>query len=111
MDCTYLPYQQTGYYSKLITDYLQRSEALRTFYEHDVSIEGIKAAIQQRQVFPQNRGVLVDALKQQYEGVVVTPAVEQNIQSLIQSNTFTITTAHQPVIFTGPLYFVYKICM
>ena len=109
MDCTYLPYQQTGYFSKLITDYLQRKEALRSFYEHEVSIDGIKHAIQQRQAFSQNRGVLVDVLKQQYQGLTITPAVEFNIQSLLQSNTFTITTAHQPVIFTGPLYFVYKI--
>ncbi len=109
MDCTYLPYQQTGFFSKIITDYLQRNESLRPFYEHEVSIDGIKAAIQQRQSFPQNRGVLVDVLQQQYQGLPVTPAVEQNIQSLLQPNTFTITTAHQPVIFTGPLYFVYKI--
>lgn len=109
MDCTYLPYQQTGYFSKLITDYLQRNEALRSFYEHEVSLDGIKAAIQQRQAFPQNREVLVEVLKQQYQAQPITLAVEQNIQSLLQPNTFTITTAHQPVIFTGPLYFVYKI--
>jgi len=109
MDCTYLPYQQTGYFSKLITDYLQRNESLRPFYEHEVSVDGIKAAIQQRQAFPQNREVLVKVLKQQYQALSITRAVEQNIQSLLQPNTFTITTAHQPVIFTGPLYFVYKI--
>ena len=109
MDCTYLPYQQTGFFSKLIIDYLQRNEALRSFYEHEVSIDGIKAAIQKRQAFPQNRAVLVNVLQQQYQGLPVTPVVEQNIQSLLQPNTFTITTAHQPVIFTGPLYFVYKI--
>lgn len=109
MDCTYLPYQQTGYYSKLITDYLDGHKALRPFYEHAISIDGIKAAIQQREAFPPNRGVLVDVLQQQYNECAITPAVEYNIQSLLQSNTFTITTAHQPVIFTGPLYFVYKI--
>jgi bacillithiol biosynthesis cysteine-adding enzyme BshC len=109
MDCTYLPYQQTGYFSKLITDYLQGNGALLPFYEHEVSIDGVRAAIQQRQAFPQNREVLVNVLKQQYAGLSVTPAVEQSIASLLQPNTFTITTAHQPVIFTGPLYFVYKI--
>src|SRR5690606_28866393 len=35
--------------------------------------------------------------------------VQQHIQLLEQSNTFTICTAHQPNIFTGYLYFVYKI--
>ena len=28
---------------------------------------------------------------------------------LLKENTFTVTTAHQPNIFTGPLYFIYKI--
>jgi bacillithiol biosynthesis cysteine-adding enzyme BshC len=109
MDCTYLSYEQTGFFSKLITGYLNRNESLKPFYEHEVSIDGMKAAIQQRQSFPQHRRVLVNVLQQQYQRLSITPAVEQNIQSLLQPNTFTITTAHQPVIFTGPLYFVYKI--
>jgi bacillithiol biosynthesis cysteine-adding enzyme BshC len=33
----------------------------------------------------------------------------QNIESLIEQNTFTITTGHQLNLFTGPLYFLYKI--
>ncbi|HBS12012.1 MAG TPA: bacillithiol biosynthesis cysteine-adding enzyme BshC, partial [Flavobacteriaceae bacterium] len=32
-----------------------------------------------------------------------------NIQSLLSKNTFTITTGHQLNLFTGPLYFLYKI--
>ncbi len=109
MDCTYLPYRQTGYYSKLITDYLEQKESLQSLYVHQVSMDGIKAAIEQRQAFLQNRQALVHVLQQQYKDVSVAPAVQQNIQSLLQPNTFTVTTAHQPVIFTGPLYFVYKI--
>ncbi len=32
-----------------------------------------------------------------------------HLEALLAENTFTITTAHQPNIFTGPLYFIYKI--
>ncbi|HEX3766757.1 MAG TPA: bacillithiol biosynthesis cysteine-adding enzyme BshC, partial [Puia sp.] len=35
--------------------------------------------------------------------------VAKNISSLSDKSTFTITTAHQPAVFTGPLYFIYKI--
>jgi bacillithiol biosynthesis cysteine-adding enzyme BshC len=35
--------------------------------------------------------------------------VENNISALTKKNCFTITTGHQLNIFTGPLYFVYKI--
>ncbi|MET0760389.1 MAG: bacillithiol biosynthesis cysteine-adding enzyme BshC, partial [Flavobacterium sp.] len=34
---------------------------------------------------------------------------QQNIESLSNSNTFTVTTGHQLNLFTGPLYFLYKI--
>jgi bacillithiol biosynthesis cysteine-adding enzyme BshC len=39
----------------------------------------------------------------------INPKVQQNIDLLLQHNTYTITTGHQLNIFTGPLYFVYKI--
>ena len=108
-DCNYLHYQQTCYFSKTIVDYLNKKESLQPFYQHEVSIEGIKAAIQQRQGFQQNREVLVNVLNEQYSGLPLSSPVEQNIQLLLEPNTYTITTAHQPVIFTGPLYFAYKI--
>ena len=34
---------------------------------------------------------------------------QQNIELLEKENTFTITTGHQLNLFTGPLYFLYKI--
>lgn len=108
-DCTRIPYQQTGYYSKTVIDYLEEAEPLKPFYNLPVSINGIKAAIQQRQAFPQRRDVLVTLLQQQYQGLATSEKTKANIELLSQSDTFTITTAHQPVIFTGPLYFAYKI--
>lgn len=111
MNCstTQLPYSSTGYFSKVVTDYLEQSPALRPFYEHLPNIDGIKAAISQRQQFIQERKILVQGLQEQYSTVTAAPKVQQNIQSLLDDNTFTITTAHQPAIFTGHLYFIYKI--
>ncbi|TDA74551.1 bacillithiol biosynthesis BshC, partial [Halomonas marinisediminis] len=34
---------------------------------------------------------------------------QKNIQLLKEENTFTVTTGHQLNLFTGPLYFLYKI--
>lgn len=107
---THLPYRQTGYFSKIITDYLERAGSLTPYYTHPVSLEGIEASLRARQQSPVNREVLVAALKEQYKAIEAedTP-VRQNIDRLLQANTFTICTAHQPAIFTGPLYFIYKI--
>jgi bacillithiol biosynthesis cysteine-adding enzyme BshC len=111
MDCTStrLPYKKTGYFSSIITDYLDKSVNLQPFYQHPVSLEGIDKAIKARLLFKGNREVLVQHLEEQYKPVETSDAVKQNILSLQKETTFTITTAHQPALFTGTLYFVYKI--
>lgn len=111
MNCstTQLPYSNTGYFSKVVIDYLQQSPDLRPFYEHLPDMGGIKSAISNRQQFIQERKLLVEGLQEQYKTVSAADNVQLNIQSLLQENTFTVTTAHQPAIFTGHLYFIYKI--
>jgi bacillithiol biosynthesis cysteine-adding enzyme BshC len=106
---THLPYRQTGYFSRIITDYLNQAAELSPFYSHPVTEEGLKAAIDARKRSPVDRTVLVDALRQQYAGAMPAPLVEQNITRLAEDNTYTVVTAHQPAIFTGHLYFIYKI--
>ena len=60
--------------------------------------------------FPQaHRDTLVQVLQRQYEGLEVTEAVKGNLASLAEADTFTVTTGHQLNIFTGPLYFIFKI--
>ncbi|NNV57819.1 bacillithiol biosynthesis cysteine-adding enzyme BshC [Limnovirga soli] len=108
-NCTHVSYEQTGYFSKLATDYISGAPALQPFYQHQVNIKGIQDAITARQQFPQQRDVLVKALETQYHPIDINPKVAENIQHLRSANTFTITTAHQPNIFTGPLFFMYKI--
>ncbi len=107
--CKTIPYQQTNYFSKTVTDYLDKNELLRPFYKYPVSLEGIEEAIEARKQFPQNRKVLVEELNKQYADLSISEKTSNNIQLLAEENTFTITTAHQPNIFTGPLYFIYKI--
>lgn len=111
MDCTatHLPYRQTGYFSKIVLDYLDQASPLREFYEHDVSLKGIEAAIENRKAFNTDRDLLQSELLRQYGDLQTSDAVRNNIQQLGNPNTFTICTAHQPNIFTGNLYFIYKI--
>lgn len=108
-NCTYLPYHQTHSFSKLVLDYLNADEKLQPFYQHPVSMEGIKASIAARKNFATNRKVLVEELTFQYSGYELTEKQQTNLSSLLNENTFTIVTAHQPNIFTGHLYFIYKI--
>src|SRR4051812_32118745 len=98
MNCTSnrLSYSTTGYFSRIITDYLQQHPDLTPFFAHSPDINGIEAAIEERKKFPQHRKLLVTELENQYAGINTSNAVMQNIGLLGDDNTFTITTAHQP---------------
>ncbi|MEP6700908.1 MAG: bacillithiol biosynthesis cysteine-adding enzyme BshC [Bacteroidota bacterium] len=111
MDCisTRLPYRQTGAFSKIALDYIDQAAAIKPFFNHPPTIQGIQKTIEERKQFPTNRELLVEELKKQYEGVNTSAKVKKNIESLLSADSFTITTAHQNNIFTGPLYFIYKI--
>ena len=104
-EVTHLPYQQTGFFSKIVADYLQQSKQLSAFYKYEVSVDGIKKAIEDRKQYHYDRKALVSVLHQQYDGISTSEKLQKNLELLLQENTFTITTAHQPNIFTGPLYF------
>jgi bacillithiol biosynthesis cysteine-adding enzyme BshC len=111
MDCTStrLPYCQTNAFSKIALDYIDQAAALNPFFSHPPTLQGIQKAIEGRKQFTTDRKVLVRELKKQYEGVETSDKVNKNIEALLSEGTFTVTTAHQNNIFTGPLYFIYKI--
>lgn len=106
-----IPYFNTGYFSNLICDYLAEKESLHSFYHRFPKIENFKLQLEEKQesYSMDSRRVLVERLKIQYQGLEVSEATNSNIEALLEPNTFTITTGHQLNLFTGPLYFLYKI--
>jgi len=111
MSVTHIPFAETGYFSKLICDYLDRKPELSQFYGNFPDLEGFKNQIKTKKTAfsDASRNLLSDALQNQYKNTAVSETVSQNIASLADENTFTVTTGHQLNIFTGPLYFLYKI--
>ncbi len=108
-DC--LSYKETNYFSSLITDYLDQKVELKQFYNRFPALENFKEQIDEKSKFftSEKRKVLVNSLRKQYLDLKLSAEVEANLESLLQNNTFTITTGHQLNLFTGPLYFLYKI--
>ena len=104
-----IPYRETGAFSKLALDYIDQLPSLKPFFSNPASLKGIEDAIAIRQQFSTDRDLLQQALKDQYVGKQITEAVSSNLEKLASKNCFTITTAHQNNLFTGPLYFIYKI--
>ena len=109
INTSHIEYQQTKSFSNLVVDYLNGNEALKPFYNFEPNSAGIQAAIESRKHTNTNRKLLVDVLSKQYENYKASEKTKKNIELLLKENTFTICTAHQPNIFTGQLYFIYKI--
>jgi bacillithiol synthase len=106
-----LPLVATHAFTPFFLDYIEEKPALKPFYSRFPRIENFKDQIVEKsQSFtPHQRKVLSSALKQQYRQTPVSEAVKKNIDLLNTSTSFTVTTGHQLNIFTGPLYFIYKI--
>jgi bacillithiol biosynthesis cysteine-adding enzyme BshC len=106
-----IPFQKTGFFSKTMHQYLEKNKNIQPFYNNFPDIIGFYNQIEEKQKSYrlQTRLTLVEALKSQYKSVKATEKTIENIELLKEQNTFTITTGHQLNLFTGPLYFLYKI--
>ncbi|WP_295129389.1 bacillithiol biosynthesis cysteine-adding enzyme BshC [uncultured Chitinophaga sp.] len=105
----HIPYRETGFFSQLVIDFLSEHPSVRPFYQYSPVKPDYEGAIRAKSTQPLDRELLVRALEEQYTALNPEETVKNNIRLLGQSNTFSICTAHQPNIFTGYLYFVYKI--
>lgn len=107
-DC--ISYSDSGYFSPIIIDYLNQKTELKPLYNRFPTLENFGAQISEKQQnFTGDRSVLVSVLTQQYRDLTVSSQTQANIQLLANPNAFTVTTGHQLNLFTGPLYFLYKI--
>jgi len=104
-----LPFAATHSFSKSFLDYIGGNEVLKPFYTALPSLENFGKQMAQRNFPIAHRAVLADSLNKQYEGLDISELTKSNIAALRNEKTFTITTGHQLNIFTGPLYFIYKI--
>ncbi len=107
--CKHIPFSSTHVFSTLINDYLEGKGTALDFVQYAPNPEGYRAAIEGRKKHPINRSLLFDVLTKQYAKLPQENAVNNQIALLNKENTFVVTTAHQPNLFTGPLYFFYKI--
>ena len=115
MEKQLLTYKATNQFSNLVLDYLEAKEELRSLYNRPPDLGQVAAQIQEKSknYSQESRKRLVDAFKAQYRGFTFGALIEERIQAQIQAlsseQTFTVTTGHQLNLFTGPLYFLYKI--
>ena len=106
MKATYIDYNDTLSFSSLLIKYLENDIALSKFYGNRPNVGGFTKQISAKT--PVDRDILVDSLIKQQDSSTSELSLA-NINLLRKANSFTITTGHQLNIFTGPLYFIFKI--
>ena len=104
-----ITFKNTGYFSSLICDYMAQSKDVKDFYGLFPELENFKTQLKNKSFSQHHRDTLVSVLDKQYKDVDASANTLKHIDLLKKENTFTITTGHQLNLFTGPLYFLYKI--
>ena len=108
MSCQ-IPYKDTKFFSKLILYYLNHDNKLQPIISHVPQIENFAKQIILKKDHSIDRNLLVDVLRRQNNICTISESSKANINLLKLDTTFTVTTGHQLCLFTGPLYFIYKI--
>lgn len=102
--------ETTHLFSSLFLDYINQSNQVKPFYNYHTSKQDFSEYLATQTFDYLNRTALVKALNTQSKLVANTSSTSlANIHLLENKNTFTVTTGHQLCLFTGPLYFIYKI--
>ncbi len=101
--------EETDCFSRFFIDYITENEKLTPFYRLFPNLSNFQENIEKRVFSEDKRYVLSQTLEDQYSHLETHKAVLENIKLLKRNKTFTIVTGHQLNIFTGPLYFIYKI--
>jgi bacillithiol synthase len=104
-------FADTHSFTPFFLDYIQQSDKLKPFYHRFPNPSEFKNQIAEKEksFTDTQREILSDVLTRQYQSLNISEPVKKNIQLLKDSKTFTVVTGHQLNIFTGPLYFIFKI--
>jgi bacillithiol biosynthesis cysteine-adding enzyme BshC len=104
-----IPFNKVSQLSSKDIAYATGDSRLIPFYNLAFDLSSFEGAIKEREKFPVDRHLLVSTLQKQGQYLELSELTKENIISLADDKTFTIVTAHQPSLFTGPLYYIYKI--
>lgn len=102
-----VPISEFPLFSKIDRELNQNSTPLTEFQKWAPTLDNFKHIIEHRKL-PVNRKVLQEVLKDQYCNLTSKPGIDAQIEAIARPNTFTVTTAHQPSLFTGPVFVISK---
>ncbi len=94
---------------QLVKDFLHQN--IEGFENHTFSLDHFKQQIHLKKdsFSSKKREILFEVFESQLSELTLSSKQRENIDHLKQPDTFTITTGHQLNLFSGPVFFVYKI--
>lgn len=102
-----VPISEFPLFSKLDRELNLADTPLIEFQQWVPSAENFEQIILQRKLaVPRN--IVQAVLKDQYQSMQRKAGFDQQLESLGLDHTFTVTTAHQPCLFTGPAFVISK---
>ena len=102
-----MPHRQTNKYSKLVCDWLEQGFQLGGDIISGTSIEQLSASASQ--IPNENRRTLHAVVSRQMMDLNLHAKQIQYLENLKDESSRVVVTAHQPVLFGGPLYIFFKI--
>ena len=110
MSISHFNREKTGLFTDISNRLSYNQNGLENYINQPFSINAFKQQVDLKSLNFSNekRNILVDVLTKSYSNIS-NEIIKKSIDSLLNKNTFTITTGHQLSIFTGPIYFIYKI--
>ncbi len=109
MNITYKTFGELTQFAPTDVAYAERHPKLLQFAKYSPDLDAFARVIKDKALDKIDRKLLVRVLQEQYAALDAPRRMEESIELLQDVKTFTITTAHQPVLFTGPIYVIYKI--
>ena len=101
----------TGHLPSITLDYINNENRVIEFYNRNNTLDNYYEQIIEKKNNYNNdyRKLLFEVLNNNYQNVPKNFIQLKAIKALKNHNTFTVTTGHQLNLFTGPLFFFYKI--
>jgi bacillithiol synthase len=111
MELHKISFAETNSFSQSFLDYIQAKDSLKKFFNRSPAVSNFEFQVKEKakSFTAETRRTLAETVTKQYSSIETTELIKKNLTNLTSENTFTVTTGHQLNIFTGPLYFIYKI--
>jgi len=102
-----IPLDNKIYPSSFVQDYLNKTPDMAAFLDIEFSKTDFEKQIENKSFDNNSRQLLYDRLSFQYEKANINEP--SCLESILDTNTYTVTTGHQLCLFGGPQYFIHKI--